>query len=144
MDTKPARQFPDALGGVQFRAVGRQEIQAEALGFLLSPVPVQAGVMILGVVGNHHCPSRPARAGRTELLQELPAGQGVELPGLRPEEEATIAQADRSMVAHALAIGRVKQYRVAGFGRDPHLTARAVLLKMHFVHSPKVNRGVEA
>jgi len=144
MNTKPARQFPDSLGGIQFGTVGRQEIQAEPLGLLLSPVPVQAGVMILGVVGNHHCLPRSARAGGTKLLQKLPAGQGVELPGLCPEEETPIAQADRSIVTHALAVGRVKQNRVPGLGRHPHLTARTVLLKMHFVHSPKVNRGIEA
>lgn len=144
MDAKPTGQFPDALGGIQLRTVGRQEIQAEALGFLLSPVLVQPGVMILGVVGNYHRPSRPTRAGGTELLQELPAGQGVELSALGPEEEAPITQADRSLVTHALAVGRVKQYGVPDFGRDPHLTARTVLLKMHFVHSPKVNRGIEA
>ena len=65
-------------------------------------------------------------------------------PQLREQIALTVAQANRCIVTHALAVGRVKQYRVAGFGRDPHLTARTVLLKMHFVHSPKVNRGIEA
>ncbi|MGO8818938.1 MAG: hypothetical protein ACLQVG_30230, partial [Terriglobia bacterium] len=30
------------------------------------------------------------------------------------------------------------------FRRDPHATARTVLLKMHFVHGPEINCGVEA
>jgi hypothetical protein len=38
----------------------------------------------------------------------------------------------------------VKQHGVLGFRWDPHPTARTVLLKMHFVHSPEINRGVEA
>jgi len=98
MNTKPAREFPDALRGVQFRTVGRQEIQAETFCLLLPPIAVQPGVVISGVVGNYyHLPGR-ASAGGTKLFQELPAGQGVELARLRPEEESTVAQADRSIV----------------------------------------------
>jgi hypothetical protein len=41
-------------------------------------------------------------------------------------------------------VNQANQCRVAGFGRDPHLRARTVLLKAQFVHSPKVNRGTEA
>jgi len=136
MNTKPTREFPDALRGVQFRAVGRQEVQAETFRFLLPPVSVQSGVVISGVVGNHHHLSSGARAGSRKLIQELPAGQGVELARFWPEEEAAIAQANRSIIAHAFAGRLVKQHGGLGFGRHPHPTARTVLLKMHFVHSP--------
>jgi len=84
---------------------------------LLPPVAVQSGVVISGVVGNHHHLLIRARAGGTKLLQELPAGQGVELARLPPEEELAVAQADRSIVAHALPGGRVKQHGILGFGR---------------------------
>jgi len=144
MDTKPTREFPDALRGVQFRAVGRQEVQAETFRLLLPPVPVQSGVVIAGVVGNHHHLSIRASADGTKLLQELPAGQGVELARLTPEEELAVAQADRSIIAHAHPGGLVQQHGVLGFGRNPHPTARTVLLKMHFVHGPEINRGVDA
>jgi len=143
MDTKPTREFPDALRGVQFRAVGRQEVQAETFRLLLPPVAVQSGVVISGVVGNHHRLSIRASAGGTKLFQELPAGQGVELAHLTSEEELAVAQADRSIIAHALPGGLVKQHGVLGFERDPHPTARTVLLKMHFVHGPEINRGVD-
>ena len=144
MNTKPTREFPDALRRVQLRAVGRQEIQAETLRLLLSPIPVQSGVVIAGVVGNHYHLSIRVSAAGTQLLQEPPAGQGVELARLTPEEESAVAQADRSIVAHALAGGLVKQHGVLGLGRDPHPAARTVLLKMHFVHGPEINRGIEA
>ena len=144
MNTKPTREFPDALRGVQFRTVGRQEVQAETFRFLLSPVAVQSGVVISGVVGNDYHLSSRARAGGTKLFQELPTGQGVELARLRPEEESAVAQADRSIVANALPGGLVKQHGVLGFGRDPHPTARTVLLKMHFVHGPEINRRIDA
>ena len=144
MNTQPTREFPHALRGIQFRAVGWQEVQAETFRLLLPPVAVQSGVVISGVVGNHHHLSSRASAGGTKLFQELPAGQGVELTRLTPEDESAIAQTDRSIVAHALAGGLVKQHGVPGFGRDPHAAARTVLLKMHFVHGPEINRGIEA
>ena len=144
MNTKPTRELPDALRGVQFRTVGRQEIQAKMFRLLLPPIAVQSGMVISGVVGNHHYPSSRASAGGAKLFQELPASQGVELARLLPEEESAVAQADRSIIAHTLAGRLVKQHGVLGFGRDPHSTARTVLLKMNFVHSPKINCGIEA
>ena len=98
MNAKPMGEFPNALRGVQFRAVGRQEVQAETFRLLLPPVSVQSGVVISGVVGNHHHLSSRARAGSTKLFQELPAGQGVELARLGPEEELAVAQANRSIL----------------------------------------------
>ena len=144
MNTKPTCEFPDALRGVQFRAVGRQEVQAETFRLLLSPVAVQLGVVISRVVGNHHHRSSAASAAGTKLLQELPAGQGVELARFAPEEKAAVAQTDRSLIAHAFPGGRVKQHGVLGLGGDPHATVRTVLLKMHFVHGPEINRRIDA
>src|SRR5208282_5126539 len=144
MYTKPTRELPDALRGVQFRTVGRQEVQAETFRRLLPPIAVQSGVVVSGVVSNHHHLSSRASAGGTKFFQELPAGHGVELARLTPEEELAVAEADRSLVAHALPGRLVKQHRVLGFGRDPQATARTVLLKMHFVHGPEINRGIEA
>ena len=74
MNTKPTGEFPDALRGVQFRAVGWQEVQAETFRLLLPPVSVQSGVVISGVVGNHYHLSIRASAAATKLFQELPAG----------------------------------------------------------------------
>jgi hypothetical protein len=139
-----ACELPDALDRVQLRAVGREVIEREASGVLLPPIPVQTGMMVLGVVGNDHDAALASGAGGLQVLEKLPAGEGVELIRLTPIEKLPVAQADGSVVDDALAGGRVKHHRVLGFGRDPHLTARTVLLKMHFVHGPKINRGIEA
>ena len=144
MNTKATGELPHALRRIQFRTVGRQEIKGETVSLLLPPVPVQSGMVISGVVGYDHHSSMPASAEGTKLLQELPAGQGIELTRLPPEVESAVAQADRSVIAQAISGGRVKQHGVLGFGRDPHLTTRTVLLKMHFVHGPEINRGVGA
>ena len=139
-----ACELPDALDRVQLRAVGREVIEREASCVLLPPNPVQTGMMVFRVVGNDHDPALAAGADGLQVLEKLPAGEGVELIRFTSIEKLAVAQADGSVIAHALAGGRVKQHRVFGFGRDPHLTARTVLLKMHFVHGPKINRGIEA
>ena len=54
MDTKAMREFPDALRGVQFQTIRRQKVCAETSSHVPPQVPVQSGVVISGVVGNHH------------------------------------------------------------------------------------------
>jgi len=144
METASTRQLPHTLRGIQLGTVRRQEVQGEALGDLLPPFPVKSGVVVFRIVGNHHHPSSGASAGRPEVFQELPAGDGVELAHLSPEKESAVAQADSPEVAHALSSGMMQQDGILGFGWDPHPAARAVLLKMHFVHGPEINPRVGA
>ena len=144
METASTRQLPHTLRGIQLGTVRRQEVQGEALGDLLPPFPVKSGVVVLRIVGNHHHPSSDASAGCPKVFQELSAGDGVELAPLSPEKESAVAQADSPEVAHTLARGMMEQDGILGFGRDPHPAARAVLLKMHFVHGPEINPRVGA
>ena len=37
VQAEPAGEFPDSLDGVQFRAIGRQEVQGELCGLLKLP-----------------------------------------------------------------------------------------------------------
>ena len=144
METEPTGEFPHPLAGIQFGTVRRQEIKGETLGSFLPPVSVQLGMVVFGVVGNDHYPSRRAGADGVKVFQELPTGHGVELARLASEEEFAVAHPDGPKVAHALAGGMMEQHRVLGFGRDPHPAARTVLLKVHFVHSPEINAEIEA
>jgi hypothetical protein len=101
-------------------------------------------MVVFRVVGNHHHPSSRAGAERAKVFQELPAGRGVKLARLALEEDFAVAQADRPEVAHALPSRMMEQNGVLGLARDPHPAARAVLLKVHFVPGPEINRGIEA
>jgi hypothetical protein len=101
-------------------------------------------MMVLGVVRDHRNSSSRVRADGVKLLQELPAGSGVESACLPAEEEFAVAQADRPEVTHALPGRMMEQNGILDFGRHPHPAARAVLLKMDFVHGPEINRGVGA
>jgi hypothetical protein len=142
METEPTREFPDALDGVQFGAVGRQEIQREALGALLPPLLVNPSVVVSGIVRDHHnTPSRSA-AGRPQRFEELSAGNSIELTRLAAKEEPSVPQANGAKVANVVSARMVGQDWVLDFGRDPHPAARTVLLEMHFVHSPKVHRRI--
>jgi len=144
METTATGEFPYTFGGIQFGTVRRQEVQRETVRPFLPPVPVESGMVVFRVVGNHYHPSGRTGAGRPKVFQELPAGEGVELAHLSPEKEPSIAQADGPEVAHTLPGGVMEQDGILGFGRDPHPAARAVLLKMHFVHSPEINRRIGA
>ena len=62
--TKAASQFPNSLDRVEFRTVGRQEIESERRRLLLAPWTVESGMVIAGVVADgHHAPTGTS-AGR--------------------------------------------------------------------------------
>ena len=50
MEAKPTGEFPDPFDGIQIRAIGRQEVQAELGSLLTAPLQMEFGAMILGVV----------------------------------------------------------------------------------------------
>ena len=95
METEPTGEFPYPLARIEFRTVGRQEVKSETFGPVLPPIPVQSSMMVLGVVRDHHDASSRVRADGVKLLQEFPAGDGVEFASLPAEEELAVAQADR-------------------------------------------------
>jgi hypothetical protein len=136
-------EFPDALDGVQLRAVGGEVIEREAIRVPLPPLPMKACMMVFRVVGNDHDASFGSGAGRLQVLEKLPAGDGVELIRLAPKDELTIAQADGAEIPDTAPGGVMKEHRVLGFRRDPHAAARTVLLKVHFVHGPKIDSGIK-
>ena len=108
MQTSPARELPDALDGVQFRAVGRQVIEREASGVLHPPCPVKAGVVAFRIAGNEDHPSSASAAGSPQMVEEFPARQGVQFFGLAPKKELAVAQPDRPEIADAPPRGVVK------------------------------------
>ena len=138
------REFPDALDRVQFRALGGEVIEGETIGVLLPPLPVKSGVVVLGVVRNDHHASSASGAGRLQILKKLPARKGVELVGLAPKTQLAVAQTDGTKVSDTAPRRIMQQHAILTFWRDPHAAARTVLLKVHFVHGPKIDSGVKA
>ena len=96
-------------------------------------------MVIAGIVGDHDHPSRSRGAGPVEGFQEDKEGSTVELVGLAMKEELAVAKPNRTKVTYAAASRMMEQNRVLGLRRDPHLTARTMLLKMHLVGCPQVH-----
>jgi hypothetical protein len=57
---------------------------------------VQAGVAIMGIVGNDHNPSPGSAAGGAEFLEELKEAGPIEFAGFQTEHKAPIPQAHGS------------------------------------------------
>lgn len=99
-------------------------------------------MMKLRVINDHDNPSSGATTGQTNLLEKRPRGLRVEGARLSCEDEFPVAHPDGSKVSHALAGWVMQQHRVLDLGRYPHPTSRTMLLEVHFIHSPQVNRRV--
>jgi hypothetical protein len=144
MEASPAREFPDPLDGIQLRTISGEKVEDEMFDVFTPPVAMKPGMVESGVVGNQHDASTGAGAGRPKMFEELPAGEGVEFIRLASKEEFAVSQADRAEISHTAARRMMEQHRIFGFGRDPHPATRTVLLKVHFVHSPKINGGISS
>jgi hypothetical protein len=144
VQTTPTRKFPDALDGIQVWAVRWQKVEAKTLPLLASPVSMESGMMIGGIIRDDHDTPAGVSTGTAKIFQELEAGGSVKTTRLALKEEPPIAHSHGAEVTDATPGGVVEQHRVFDFGRDPHAAARAVLLEMHLVHSPKVHLRIGA
>lgn len=138
----PPGDFPDPLDGVELGAVRRQVIQRKPVLRLLSPAFVESGVMECGVVCNDNYPPTRVTTGPTQLLCEGPERFPVESVCFSAVAEFPVAQANRAEIADSLPGRRMQKNRIFHFGRNPHTTPRAVLLKVDFVQGPEIHRGV--
>src|SRR6267142_5760512 len=142
VQTQPAGQFPYPLDRVEVGAVRRQERQAKVGLLLLPPLSVQGGVMVFGVIYDHYHAPPIAAAGLAHLPEKRPSGLRIERLGFLREEELPITNPHRAEISHTFARRMMQQHRVLDFRRDPHSAARTVLLEMHLIHGPQINRLV--
>ena len=142
MEAETASEFPDSLDGVEFGTVGRKEIKGEGGGLLYSPGQVEARSVVLGIITDHNDAAAIGGAGLAQQLQKLPKAFAVESAGFATIKEFSIAQSYGAEVSHAAASRVMVKDWIPDFGRDPHATARAVLLEMHFVQRPQIDASV--
>ena len=100
--------------------------------------------MVFRIVGHDHDPSSRSGTGRPKLDEKLPAGDGVEFIHLAPKEEFPVPQADGTEIPGTPPGGMMKQHGILALGRDPHPATPTMLLKVDFVHSPKIDGGISA
>ena len=138
VQTTAADQLPDAFDRIKFRAVRRQEMQAEMCCDFVPPLLVEARVVVTGVVDNHDNGPARAAADSFDLLEEIPAGIGVEHAFRSGHNEFAIPKSHRTEIADALTGWGVQADGIGHFRWNPHSTTRSMLLKMHFIHCPKI------
>jgi hypothetical protein len=99
-------------------------------------------MVVFGIVADDDHTVMGSDAAAPQFPHEVPEGDCVESIGLPTENELSVPQPHRAGVSHAASRRVMQQYRILGLWRYPHLAARAVLLKMHFVGGPQIHSGV--
>jgi hypothetical protein len=87
---KAARQLPNSLDGIQFRAVRGKEVQGKLGLLLLAPGEMESGSVVGGVVTDQdYAPSR-LDCRFPEMPQEFPEGLSVKSFGLATEHQSAV------------------------------------------------------
>lgn len=142
VETQPAHEFPDAFDRVEFRAIGRQEMQHEVVGDRLPPWGMKCRVMVLGIVDDNHDLAASPATGCVESPEESLAGLSIK-PVFGPgRHQFAVAQPDGAEVTDAFARGCMQTDRIRCLGRNPHPAARTVLLEMNFIEGPQIDSGI--
>src|SRR5882724_4508365 len=91
--------------------------------------------MVLGIVADGQDTAVRFGTGFPKDFQELPEGLSVESPGFAAVQKLAVPQTYGGKVADALARRVMIDDRVADLRRNPHATARSLLLEVNFVQS---------
>lgn len=130
MGCESAQQFPNALDGVEVRAVRWQKIQPVRRGVRIG------GVMVSGVVENEH------RGETATAMARKQAQKGFKRARIenRTEHSDQLAgpKIDRPEKGQGFARGRVPHDGVFCFRRNPHAAAGAMLLEVALVQTPEI------
>ena len=118
-------------------------MQDELRRLLASPIKMELGMVVSGIVGNDNDASSASRTDLSKVLEKRMERHSVKLFLLSVENQFPVAQTDSSKIAHTLPCGVVQQYRVLVLWRYPHQTTRSILLKMDFIGRPQINFRID-
>jgi hypothetical protein len=140
---QPSGQFPDPFDWIQLRAVGRQKQKTETLGAIIAPIRMQDGMMEAGIIGQHHDPSVGMGADLTQPFHKDPKRLCIKGFQFTLIGELSISETYGTKVADTFSRWVVQHNGILAFGRNPHSTPGAMLLKMHFIQGPDISRAAE-
>src|SRR6516165_6442180 len=103
---------------------------------------MEPSMVVLSIVRDHHHATATHEAGLVKLFHKFKKGQPVEPVPLPAKPEAPIAKSHGAKIPHAVSRGMMPQHRILGFWWYPHPASGTVLLKVHFVEGPQVDRGI--
>ena len=134
-----ANQLPHSFDRIEIGAVRWQEVQPEMVAYFVSPGLVKTGVMVPSVVGDDDGLAPGPTSHGFEFAQKPPTSLGIEHALRLRHHQFPVGQSNGAEVADTLASGCMITDRIFELWRDPHATARTVLLEMHFVDRPQIN-----
>src|ERR1035437_6372593 len=116
-------KLPNSFDGIQVRRVGRQIAQRKVEDMFFSPWPVEKGMMVFGVIGDHHYPATGSDAVAAQAFHECEKGRAIELTCFAAKQKLPISQPHRTKISDAASRGSMQQDRVLSFRRNPHLAS---------------------
>ena len=108
VQTKPAREFPYPLNGVEIRAVRRQEIESQKV---ISRIAGDR-VMIAGIIGDGHHVSAAAGADALKISVKDMKGFGIKSLGLPSVDKLSIPKPHGAKIADTAPRWMVPQDRI--------------------------------
>ena len=91
VEAQSTGELPDSFDGVQFGAIGRQEVQPELRELAQAPIQMQLGAMVLGVVADGQHAATGPTAGLSKNLEKRPESVAVEFSGFATKQERAVA-----------------------------------------------------
>ena len=117
-------------------------MQDELRRLLASPIKMELGMVVSGVVYNDRYPSTTSQADLPKMFKKGMERHGVELPLFSSESQFPITQSDSPEVSDTLTGRMVQQYGIDVLGGHPQPTPRSILLKMNFIGRPQIDSWI--
>ena len=92
METETAGELPNSFDGIEFRRVRGQIVESKVKGVFFSPGPVETGMMVLGVIGDHYHAAAGSDAVAAKGSHEREEGEAIEFSALAAEEKLPVAK----------------------------------------------------
>lgn len=139
MSSFSPRDLPNPLDGVEFRAVGRHELQRKSLMTVQSPFSMKLSMVVSDVVDDQHNPPSRVRTDLAQVFEEAKECLPVELVCFSAIDELAISDSHCSEISHALSCWMMENNRVFHIFRNPHAASGSMLFESDLVQGPDID-----
>lgn len=139
MSSFSPRDLPNSLDGVEFRAIGRHELQCKSPMAVQPPFSMKLSMVVSDVVDDQYNPPSRVRADLAQVFEEAEKCLPIELVRFSAIDELAIPDSHCSEISYALSCRMVKDDRVFHFFRNPHAAPGSMLFEPDLVQSPYVD-----
>jgi hypothetical protein len=108
VETETAGELPNTFDGIEFRRVRGQIVEREVKGMFFSPGLVETGMMVFGVISDHHHAAAGSDAAAAKGPHEREEGEAIEFSGLAAEEKLPVPKPHCGKISHAVPRGSVQ------------------------------------